>query len=156
MYVLEELRAELKRIQVDGSKTLLKECFEELEEAKLVNDSHYFSRYNRKKEYCTRSTASISRLIEMKSTNEKIAALIHCSDQHIADIRLGRINPLKTELAEICIALNLYEHTVRKLFDAFEYVYDIDKFRNDLYLHIIIKTKASTEDKLSMFRNLLS
>ena len=155
MSVLEQLKAKLRRFQVDGSNAFIKECFEELEEAELVNNNPYCSRHNRKRVYDTCSTASISRLIEKKTSNAEVADLLGCPDQHIADIRVGRIRPNKSELAEICIALELHEHTIRKLFEAFEYLYDIDKFPNDLYLHIIVNTEASVEDKLSMFRNLL-
>ena len=155
MSVTEQLYAKLERTKDDATKAFIKKCLETTEEESLVNDDIYISRKNQKITYGNRSIASLSRLIEFKHiSNEELAAVLQYGKNRICNIRQGKVIPRKAELAEICIALELNEFTISKLFDAFEYTYCINDNLIDRSLHYVIHSsdRSSVESRLKLFR----
>ena len=135
MTVLDQINSELKQNQGNGKKAFLLECKKRLFEASLVNENNYTSRRKPSITYSDPGTASLSRLIEYKNiSNNSLDNDLSFSKDHICRIRQGKHIPTDLELARICIALELYESTIRLLFKAFGKDYDVNQHRLNCYL----------------------
>lgn len=163
MTVLDWFKAKLKHNQGKGSNTFVKECVEELIEAGYVNTDNYTSRRRPDITYKDFGTASLARLIEMKKvSNDSIDRKAgFFSKDYTSRIRQGKIIPKKLDLAKICIALELQEKTIIRLFNTFGYTYDISSELADpldYCLHKVINESdlKTAESRMEMFNSLMS
>lgn len=163
MTVLDWFKAKLKHNQGKGRYTLVEKCVEELIEAEYVNTDNYTSRRRPDITYKDPGTASLARLIEMKKvSNDSIdRKAVFFSKDYTSRIRQGKIIPKKLDLAKICIALDLHEKTIIRLFKSFGYAYD---FSSDLAepldycLHKVVNESdlKTSESRMEMFNSLMS
>lgn len=156
MSVLEQLCSNLKRIQDDEIKKIIMKRLHDLDDEKLVNHDAYTSVRKPGKPYTNDAAASLSRLIESRKgmSNEKLTAILHFSKDRINDIRTGKVHLRKDELAQIVIALDLGERTVRKLFLYFSYSYDTETDPVDFALNVVINAYhlRTVDERLNVFR----
>ena len=162
MTVLDWFKAKLKHNQGKGSNTFVKKCVEELIEAGYVNTDIYTSRRRPDITYKDPGTASLARLIETKKfSNDSVDEIADLPKDYTSRIRQGKIIPEKLDLARICIALDLHEKTIIRLFKSFGYAYD---FSSDLAepldycLHKVVNESdlKTSESRMEMFNSLMS
>lgn len=131
-------------------------------EAGYVNTDTYTSRRRPDITYKDPGTASLARLIEMKKiSNDSVDEIADFPKDYTSRIRQGKIIPEKLDLARICIALDLHEKTIIRLFKSFGYAYD---FSSDLAepldycLHKVVNESdlKTSESRMRMFNSLMS
>lgn len=154
MNVSEKLSAKTKHFQGDSISAFFEGCRNEVKKMDLISDQNYRSKWKKTIVYTEPGTASLSRLMENKKiSNSELEEILGYNKDTISKIRQGKLIPSRLELARICLALELTEPLVSRMFKAFRYDYDCGYDLLDLFLHRILRSSEQTtmKERLALF-----